>query len=62
VTLESLAVELRRANEADPERGIALQADEGVPFRVIVRIIDALRDAGIRNLPAFARPPEMGEQ
>jgi biopolymer transport protein ExbD len=53
---------LRRANEADPERGIALQADEGVPFRVIVRIIDALRDAGIRNLPAFARPPEMGEQ
>ena len=62
VTLESLAAELRRANEADPERGIALQADEGVPFRVIVRIIDALRDAGIRNLPAFARPPEMGEQ
>jgi len=62
VTLDALAVELRRVNEADPARGIALQADEGVPFRVIVRIIDALRDAGIRNLPAFARPPEMGEQ
>lgn len=62
VTLNALAVELRRVNEADPARGIALQADEGVPFRVIVRIIDALRDAGIRNLPAFARPPEKGEQ
>jgi len=62
VTLDALAVELRRVNEADPARGIALQADEGVPFRVIVRIIDALRDAGIRNLPAFARPPEKGEQ
>jgi biopolymer transport protein ExbD len=61
VTLEALAVELRRVNEANPSRGIALQADEGVPFRVIVRIIDALRDAGIRNLPAFARPPEAGE-
>lgn len=61
VTLEALAVELRRVNEANPSRGIALQADEGVPFRVIVRIIDALRDAGIRNLPAFARPPETGE-
>lgn len=57
VTLDALAVELRRVNEANASRGIALQADEGVPFRVIVRIIDALRDAGIRNLPAFARPP-----
>lgn len=56
VTLDALAVELRRVNDADPDRGIALQADEGVPFRVIVRIIDALREAGIRNLPAFARP------
>ena len=60
VTLETLAAELRRVNGADPARGIALQADEGVPFRVIVRIIDALRDAGIRNLPAFARSPETG--
>lgn len=57
VTIDALAVELRQANEANPGRGIALQADEGVPFRVIVRIIDALREAGIRNLPAFARPP-----
>jgi biopolymer transport protein ExbD len=58
VTLDALAVELRRVNDANASRGIALQADEGVPFRVIVRIIDALRDAGIRNLPAFARPPQ----
>lgn len=61
VTLEALSVELRRVNETNPKRGIALQADEGVPFRVIVKIIDALREAGIRNLPAFARPPEPGE-
>ena len=61
VTMDALAAELQRVNEANPGRGIALQADEGVPFRVIVKIIDALRDAGIRNLPAFARPPEAGE-
>ncbi len=61
VTMEALAVELRSANEANPTRGIALQADESVPFRVIVGIIDALREAGIRNLPAFARPPEAGQ-
>jgi hypothetical protein len=29
---------------------------------MIVRIIDALRDAGIRNLPTFARPVESEEQ
>jgi biopolymer transport protein ExbD len=57
VTLDGLAAELRRVNEAHPGRGIALQADESVPFRVIVRVIDSLREAGIRNLPAFARPP-----
>lgn len=61
VTLEGLALALRQANEAQPERGIALQADESVPFRVIVRVIDSLREAGIRNLPAFARPPGSGE-
>ena len=57
VTLDGLAAALRETNESAPQRGIALQADEGVPFRVVVRIIDALREAGIRNLPAFARPP-----
>ena len=60
VTLDGLAAALRETNASAPDRGIALQADEDVPFRVIVRIIDALRDAGIRNLPAFARPPETG--
>jgi biopolymer transport protein ExbD len=58
VTLDGLAEALRAAKESAPDRNIALQADEQVPFRVIVRVIDSLREAGIRNLPAFARPPE----
>ena len=62
VTLDNLAASLRQVKQANPERGIALQADETVPFRMIVRIIDALRDAGIRNLPTFARPVESDEQ
>lgn len=56
VALDALAAALRKVNESDPGRGVALQADEGVPFRVIVKVIDALREAGIKNLPAFARP------
>jgi biopolymer transport protein ExbD len=57
VTLDGLADALRKAKESAPSRAIALQADEQVPFRVIVRVIDSMREAGIRNLPAFARPP-----
>lgn len=57
VAVGELAVALRAAREASPDRPVAMQADEGVPFRVIVRVIDALRDAGIRNLPAFTQPP-----
>lgn len=58
VTLEALAEDLRRVKDAHPERGVALQADENVPFRVIIRVMDALREAGIRNIPALARPTE----
>ena len=58
VTIEGLAAALRAQQEAEPDRAIALQADEAVPFRLIVRVIDALREAGIRQLPAFARPPD----
>jgi biopolymer transport protein ExbD len=61
VTLDALPGALRAAHEADPGRGIALQADEGVPFRLVIRLIDAWREAGLRNLPAFARPPEKGQ-
>lgn len=62
VALDGLAAALRAARESEPDRGVALQADESVPFRVIVRVIDALREAGIRNLPAFARPPGSAPQ
>jgi biopolymer transport protein ExbD len=58
VTLDGLADALREAEKSQPGRGVALQADENVPYRVIVRLFDSIREAGIRNLPAFTRPPE----
>jgi biopolymer transport protein ExbD len=58
VTLDGLAAALREVEKTQPGRGVALQADENVPYRVIVRLFDAIREAGIRNLPAFTRPPE----
>ena len=56
VTLDGLAAALREVEQAEPGRGVALQADENVPYRVIVRLFDAIREAGIKNLPAFTRP------
>lgn len=57
VTLDGLAAALRDLEKTHPGRGVALQADENLPYRVIVRLFDAIREAGIKNLPAFTRPP-----
>jgi len=56
VTVEELPAMLRAAREADPERRIAMQADRDAAFGVVVRVLDALRDAGITNIPAFTDP------
>ena len=58
VTLENLADALRTVREQAPARPIAMQADREAPFGVVVRVLDALRDAGIKNIPAFTQPEE----
>ena len=35
---------------------LALQADKKASFGTIIRVMDALKLAGIKNLPAFTRP------
>jgi len=42
----------------DPNRPLALRADREVSFGFILKVMDALKDAGIRNLPAFTQTPE----
>lgn len=58
VTIENLADALRTLREQAPARPIAMQADREAPFGVVVRVLDALRDAGIKNIPAFTQPEE----
>lgn len=48
-------VELKRAN---PQRTVAMRADKAAPFGLILRIIDSLKIAGVRDLPAFTQLPE----
>lgn len=54
--LTTLESEVRDLLERFPERPMALQADREVPFGLLVRVLDSLKKAGVRNLPAFTQP------
>jgi biopolymer transport protein ExbD len=56
VALEVLTSELLRVREESPDRPIAMQADREAPFGTIVGVLDALKEAGIKNIPAFTQP------
>jgi biopolymer transport protein ExbD len=56
VALEGLPERLLSARRESPERPIAMQADREAPFGTIVAVLDALKEAGIRNIPAFTQP------
>ena len=58
VTLDALADALKALREQAPDRPIAMQADREAPFGVVVKALDALRDAGVKNIPAFTQPEE----
>ena len=38
-----------------PKASLALQADKRATFGTIIKVMDALKLAGVRNLPAFTR-------
>jgi biopolymer transport protein ExbD len=56
VSLDSLAAALRAARAAEPGRPVAMQADREAPFGVVVKVLDALKEAGVQNIPTFTQP------
>lgn len=56
VPIASLAQSLREILIAQPGRPLALQADREAPFGIVVQVLDALKEAGIKNIPAFTQP------
>ncbi len=58
VTLENLASSLKSLREQSPDRPVVMQADREAAFGVVVKVLDALKDAGIKNIPAFTQPAE----
>jgi biopolymer transport protein ExbD len=54
VAVEDLEKAVRNLSET--KRGaLALQADKKASFGIIVKVMDALKLAGVKNLPAFTR-------
>lgn len=58
VNLDTLAASLKSLRGQSPDRPIAMQADREAPFGVVVKVLDALKDAGVKNIPAFTQPQE----
>lgn len=57
VTLDALEAALLAAIKAEPARPIAMQADREAPFGVVVKVLDALKGAGVKDVPAFTADP-----
>jgi biopolymer transport protein ExbD len=53
VELSNLKQALQQMLAATPNRGLALNADKAAPFGVVVSVMDILREANVRNVPAF---------
>ncbi len=53
---DDIGAEILALQKADPGRVVAMRADKGTPFGLILRIIDSLKSAGIKDLPALLRP------
>lgn len=57
VTLDALGPALQSAIQNHPGRPIAMQADREAPFGVVVKVLDALKAAGVKDIPAFTADP-----
>jgi biopolymer transport protein ExbD len=56
VKASELPSAIHQAQQADPGCSITMQADKEAPFGTVVTVLDALQEAGIKNIPAIAKP------
>ena len=56
VTPAGIPAAIRDVQKASPGCTITMQADKEAPFGTVVAVLDALQEAGIKNVPAVARP------
>ena len=56
VTAKDLATAIREVQKSHPGCSITMQADKEAPFGTVVSVLDALQEAGIKNIPAVTKP------
>jgi biopolymer transport protein ExbD len=56
VTAKGLASAIKEVQKKYPDCSITMQADKEAPFGTVVSVLDALQEAGIKNIPAVAKP------
>lgn len=59
--VEELAAALKGVLASKPEAKFALNADKASDFGVVVKVLDAFKDAGIQDVPAFTENPPKGK-
>jgi biopolymer transport protein ExbD len=57
-SVDDLAPALEEVQKTTPTRPLAMKADQKVSFGFIVQVLDALKKAGVKNLPTFTKAPE----
>ena len=51
----ALETELKKAMEANPERGLSIRSDTDAPFGKIIKVMDAAKAAGVKGVKAFTK-------
>lgn len=59
VTQDQLVSRLKQNQAGKSMRKVALKADEKSNFGLIIKVLDAFKEAGIENVPAFTQPSKL---
>jgi biopolymer transport protein ExbD len=57
-SVDDLAAALQDVQKKTPDRPLAMKADQKVSFGFLVQVLDALKKAGVKNLPTFTKAPD----
>jgi Biopolymer transport protein len=55
ITEEKLKEELRAAVAKNPDQKLALSADKDAPFGIVIKVMDAAKEANVKMVSAFAK-------
>jgi biopolymer transport protein ExbD len=57
-SVDDLAAALQDVQKKTPDRPLAMKADQKVSSGFLVQVLDALKKAGVKNLPTFTKAPD----